>query len=195
LAADGLFAPRLPHPRPEPDLPAHDRLEEGVTSPSCPGWLPCAAGAVRENGSRSILKLMHVSINADGWVHRSGQRVRRKRPAFAAANITTTNSPKHAPKRAITVAPLQTKTVTKSIGWGTWIRTKIDGVRVRSSTVELSPNGRLKPHRRALAWRVNSEAGRAAQAARSSRLRAQTCSTATTPGAALSAPAIAALTE
>jgi hypothetical protein len=24
-------------------------------------------------------------------------------------------------------------------GWGTWIRTKIDGVRVRSSTVELSP--------------------------------------------------------
>jgi hypothetical protein len=31
-----------------------------------------------------------------------------------------------------------------SNGWGTWIRTKIDGVRVRSSTVELSPNGRLK---------------------------------------------------
>jgi hypothetical protein len=26
-------------------------------------------------------------------------------------------------------------------GWGTWIRTKIDGVRVRSSTVELSPTG------------------------------------------------------
>ena len=26
-----------------------------------------------------------------------------------------------------------------SFGWGTWIRTKIDGVRVRSSTVELSP--------------------------------------------------------
>lgn len=25
-------------------------------------------------------------------------------------------------------------------GWGTWIRTKIDGVRVRSSTVELFPN-------------------------------------------------------
>ena len=25
------------------------------------------------------------------------------------------------------------------LGWGTWIRTKIDGVRVRSSTVELSP--------------------------------------------------------
>ncbi|VTZ49937.1 hypothetical protein MPC4_20147 [Methylocella tundrae] len=24
-------------------------------------------------------------------------------------------------------------------GWGTWIRTKIDGVRVRCSTVELSP--------------------------------------------------------
>jgi hypothetical protein len=28
-------------------------------------------------------------------------------------------------------------------GWGTWIRTKIDGVRVRCSTVELSPNGRF----------------------------------------------------
>ena len=26
------------------------------------------------------------------------------------------------------------------IGWGTWIRTKIDGVRVRCSTVELFPN-------------------------------------------------------
>ncbi len=26
-------------------------------------------------------------------------------------------------------------------GWGTWIRTKINGVRVRCSTVELSPNG------------------------------------------------------
>jgi hypothetical protein len=28
----------------------------------------------------------------------------------------------------------------KEVGWGTWIRTKIDGVRVRSSTVELFPN-------------------------------------------------------
>jgi hypothetical protein len=27
-------------------------------------------------------------------------------------------------------------------GWGTWIRTKIDGVRVRCSTVELSPKDR-----------------------------------------------------
>jgi hypothetical protein len=26
-------------------------------------------------------------------------------------------------------------------GWGTWIRTKIDGVRVRCSTVELFPTG------------------------------------------------------
>src|SRR5271169_3346212 len=51
-------------------------------------------------------------------------------------------------------------------GWGTWIRTKIDGVRVRCSTVELSPNGRLKAHFRASAWRVNSEAGRGAQAPR-----------------------------
>ena len=31
----------------------------------------------------------------------------------------------------------------KSSGWGTWIRTKIDGVRVRCSTVELSPTSRL----------------------------------------------------
>src|ERR1700733_2286803 len=30
------------------------------------------------------------------------------------------------------------------VGWGTWIRTKIDGVRVLCSTVELSPNGRPK---------------------------------------------------
>ena len=28
----------------------------------------------------------------------------------------------------------------ENIGWGTWIRTKIDGVRVRCSTVELSPS-------------------------------------------------------
>ena len=27
-------------------------------------------------------------------------------------------------------------------GWGTWIRTKIDGVRVRCSTIELFPNPR-----------------------------------------------------
>lgn len=26
------------------------------------------------------------------------------------------------------------------VGWGTWIRTKIDGVRVRCSTVELFPS-------------------------------------------------------
>ena len=31
------------------------------------------------------------------------------------------------------------KTLAKSDGWGTWIRTKINGVRVRCSTVELSP--------------------------------------------------------
>jgi hypothetical protein len=63
-----------------------------------------------------------------------------------------------------------------------------------------------------LAWRVNSEARPAAQALRAegrrrsalgfrhenawrAGRRAQTCSTATTPGAAFSAPAIAALTE
>jgi hypothetical protein len=52
-------------------------------------------------------------------------------------------------------------------GWGTWIRTKIDGVRVRCSTVELSPNGPAQKGRLcAWAWRVNSEATRAAQAFR-----------------------------
>ena len=30
--------------------------------------------------------------------------------------------------------------VEKKSGWGTWIRTKINGVRVRRSTVELFPN-------------------------------------------------------
>jgi hypothetical protein len=29
-------------------------------------------------------------------------------------------------------------TIDANAGWGTWIRTKIDGVRVRCSTVELS---------------------------------------------------------
>jgi hypothetical protein len=73
-------------------------------------------------------------------------------------------------------------------GWGTWIRTKIDGVRVRCSTVELSPNGRSKrAGRRAGDSGVNSEAGAPAQAS-------HTCSTATTPGAAFNAPATAALT-
>lgn len=41
-------------------------------------------------------------------------------------------------------APTRTtvrKTKTEESGWGTWIRTKINGVRVRCSTVELSPNG------------------------------------------------------
>jgi hypothetical protein len=42
------------------------------------------------------------------------------------------------------------KKIMISNGWGTWIRTKIDGVRVRCSTVELSPNGRLKARLRAL---------------------------------------------
>ena len=48
-------------------------------------------------------------------------------------------------------------------GWGTWIRTKIDGVRVRCSTVELSPNARaaIQSQRRGA---VNSEAGVMAQA-------------------------------
>lgn len=30
----------------------------------------------------------------------------------------------------------------KEIGWGTWTRTKINGVRVRRSTIELFPNDR-----------------------------------------------------
>ena len=50
-------------------------------------------------------------------------------------------------------------------GWGTWIRTKIDGVRVRCSTVELSPNGRSRRGSSPRATGgVNSEAGAPAQA-------------------------------
>jgi hypothetical protein len=130
-------------------------------------------------------------------------------PGTPGLQISETNSePNHSGVRG------NDKTVMISSGWGTWIRTKIDGVRVRSSTVELSPNGRLRARFRARAWRVNSEAARAAQAFRTNgravqcppaalaayegvrqRSAAYTCSTATTPGAALSAPAIAALTE
>src|SRR6478752_7380479 len=32
--------------------------------------------------------------------------------------------------------------VLKSVGWGTWIRTRTNGVRVRGSTVNLFPNSR-----------------------------------------------------
>ena len=38
-------------------------------------------------------------------------------------------------------------------GWGTWIRTKIDGVRVRSSTIELFPK-RWPGNAVAVAYRV-----------------------------------------
>jgi hypothetical protein len=55
-----------PRPPPEPALPAHDRLEEGVTGPCCHRWPLCAAGAVRDSPSWAILKLMHVSIYAGG---------------------------------------------------------------------------------------------------------------------------------
>lgn len=34
----------------------------------------------------------------------------------------------------------ETSCKNRRIGWGTWIRTKINGVRVRRSTVELFPN-------------------------------------------------------
>jgi hypothetical protein len=40
----------------------------------------------------------------------------------------------------------ETERAREVYGWGTWIRTKIDGVRVRDSSVELSPTG---PDRRA----------------------------------------------
>jgi hypothetical protein len=43
-------------------------------------------------------------------------------------------------------------------GWGTWIRTKIDGVRVRCSTVELSPN---EPASRVCRLGWSAHAGRA----------------------------------
>ncbi len=58
--------------------------------------------------------------------------------------------------------PARCSQVLENTGWGTWIRTKIDGVRVRSSTVELSPNGRSREG----AGGVNSEEGGPAQAFR-----------------------------
>ena len=57
------------------------------------------------------------------------------------------------------------------IGWGTWIRTKIDGVRVRSSTVELSPKRPVQCASSRGDRAVNSEANAAAQALRSTRNR------------------------
>ncbi len=45
-------------------------------------------------------------------------------------------------------------------GWGTWIRTKIDGVRVRSSTVELSPIGAGPEARAAIAEGLAARKGR-----------------------------------
>ena len=46
-------------------------------------------------------------------------------------------------------------------GWGTWIRTKINGVRVRCSTVELSPKASRMPA--SLCGRLSTEIGRALQ--------------------------------
>jgi hypothetical protein len=67
VAADGPSAPRLPTPHPSlPALPAHDRLEEGVTGPSRGVGHDVRSGAVRTSCSWSILKLMHVSIDAGG---------------------------------------------------------------------------------------------------------------------------------
>ena len=52
---------------------------------------------------------------------------------------------------------LQRVDVARKNGWGTWIRTKINGVRVRCSTVELSPNGLLRrPRARRRSGGVNS---------------------------------------
>ncbi len=34
---------------------------------------------------------------------------------------------------------------TTKFGWGTWIRTKIDGVRVRCSTIKLFPSTQFSP--------------------------------------------------
>jgi hypothetical protein len=37
-----------------------------------------------------------------------------------------------------------------AVGWGTWIRTRTNGVRVRGSTVNLFPNSARERSRRAL---------------------------------------------
>jgi hypothetical protein len=66
---------------------------------------------------------------------------------------------------AVVTRILSLNEISNVCGWGTWIRTKIDGVRVRCSTVELSPNGRLKRgSSRGAQGCVNSEAKAAAQA-------------------------------
>ncbi len=42
-------------------------------------------------------------------------------------------------------ATLQLASYIHTTGWGTWIRTKIDGVRVRCSTIKLFPNKPILP--------------------------------------------------
>ncbi len=53
---------------------------------------------------------------------------------------TRTQTPNRSPNRTNNPYAARAEYRVRSTGWGTWIRTKIDGVRVRCSTVELSPN-------------------------------------------------------
>jgi hypothetical protein len=61
-------------------------------------------------------------------------------PALAESAIRKLERGTDLPKRPLPFSNKRGKSSVISIGWGTWIRTKIDGVRVRCSTVELSPN-------------------------------------------------------
>ena len=65
-------------------------------------------------------------ISIIGLAPKFGHAIRRgaHAPGAESASRRTRGSPKFS---------------AKSVGWGTWIRTKINGVRVRCSTVELSP--------------------------------------------------------
>jgi hypothetical protein len=73
---------------------------------------------------------IRISINTLDVLHR-----RRGR----AGNVAATKSANRTVRRSIGSALKVAWSCVKSIGWGTWIRTKINGVRVRRSTVELFP--------------------------------------------------------
>jgi hypothetical protein len=66
VTADGLLAQGCPTPHPRPSPCALHGGGVIFTGPCYHPPLTCAAGAVRDSPSGSILKLMHVSINADG---------------------------------------------------------------------------------------------------------------------------------
>ncbi len=95
------------------------------TQPSAPGFLRLSGG-VSETGSAT----RRLKNRSDGLRIATLYLTRRQRTALG---IFVTK-----PRLRLPGTP---GNLLKSSGWGTWIRTKINGVRVRCSTVELSPNG------------------------------------------------------